>query len=87
MFPMDDAASRDLYRRTLERAAELLGGPDRLARYLRAPGTQVFRWLKGYEKAPVSVFLNCVDLVLEDKRMSVTQLSWNASSAPRDRES
>jgi hypothetical protein len=84
MFLMDDAASWDLYRRTLERAADLLGGPQRLARYLRAPGAQVFRWLKGEEKPPLSVFLTCVDLVLEDKRMSVTQLFWNADSAPRD---
>jgi hypothetical protein len=77
-------SSRELYRRTLQRAAETLGGPDRLARYLRVPATQVFRWLSGNDEPPLSVFLACVDLVLEDKRLNVTQLFWNADSAPRD---
>ena len=87
MFRVDDAASLDLYRRTLERAAELIGGAERLAHYLRVPAGQVSRWLRGCDNPPLPVFLACVDLVLEDKRMSATQLFWRSEPAPRDRES
>jgi hypothetical protein len=53
--------------RTLQRAAELVGGERALARYLRVPLPDLFAWMRpGAEPPPNPVFLRAVDLVLED---------------------
>src|SRR4051812_28661166 len=49
--------------KALNRAAEMLGGPDRLREYLRVPARQLALWLSGAEKPPVDVFLKVVDLI------------------------
>lgn len=54
-----------IYRRALERGAELLGGEEALARYLRVSPTAVRAWLSGAAPCPGDVFLRVVDLLLE----------------------
>jgi hypothetical protein len=54
-----------IYARTLQRAAERLGGRWALARYLRVPRADLEAWLRG-QPPPRAIFLNAVDLVLDD---------------------
>ena len=62
-----------VYRRSVERAAEMLGGEARLARYLDVPLDKLRAWRTGGELTPLVVFLHCVDLILDDER-STTRL-------------
>jgi hypothetical protein len=53
--------------RTLQRAAELVGGERALARYLHVPLPDLYAWMRpGAESPPNQVFLRAVDLVLDD---------------------
>jgi hypothetical protein len=54
-----------IYVRTLRRAAERMGGRWALARYLRVPRADLEAWLGG-QAPPRAIFLNAVDLVLND---------------------
>jgi hypothetical protein len=56
---------RELYLRTLRRAAELVGDADRLALALRVTPSHLALWLHGEEKPPLEIFLRAVDLVSE----------------------
>lgn len=55
-----------VHLRTLEKAAEILGGERALARYLRVPMPELFVWMRGAVPCPDGVFLRAVDLVLND---------------------
>ena len=56
-----------VYARTLQKAAELLGGERALARYLKVPMPEVFVWMRpGGLPPPQAVFLKAVDLVLNN---------------------
>ena len=48
------------------RAAELVGGRDKLARVLRVPPSELHKWIEGEEKPPREVFLRVVDLILDE---------------------
>jgi hypothetical protein len=63
-----------VYRRTVERAVEVLGDEQRLARYLRIPLGELHAWRTGGGLPPLAMFLSCVELILDDERSSVTQL-------------
>jgi hypothetical protein len=52
--------------RTLQRAAEILGGRDRLSRQLRVPARELDRWIAEEAEPPRGVFLRAVDIVLEE---------------------
>jgi hypothetical protein len=56
-----------LYARSLARAAELLGGVDKLAAQLNVPQSYLKLWMKGADKPPVEVFLRVVDFLMEEK--------------------
>jgi hypothetical protein len=49
----------------LQRAAEKLGGPEELARYLGASETRLRIWQRGLVAPPDEVFLLLVDLLQE----------------------
>jgi hypothetical protein len=51
-----------VYLRTLTRAAEILGGEEKLRDYLHVPMHRLEAWLAG-ERPPMDVFLRAVDLV------------------------
>jgi hypothetical protein len=55
----------DLHARLLERAAEILGGPDEVAAYLGVSRSHVRIWMRGMFSPPDEVFLKLVDLVSE----------------------
>jgi hypothetical protein len=72
----------DVYRRAIERVVQLLGDEGRLARYLRVPANRLHAWRTGAEIPPLAIFLNCVDLILDDERASTTQLYLRHGSGP-----
>lgn len=49
----------------LQRAAEILGGPQALAQYLGMPLTLVELWLDGHMAPPQEVFLRAIDVVVD----------------------
>jgi hypothetical protein len=55
-----------VYSRALLRAAELLGGRDKLARALRVPKSEIDHWTAGDSKPPRDVFLRVVDMILDE---------------------
>jgi len=55
--------SLTVHAKALKRAAEILGGRDRLREYLRVPASHLNLWMSGAEKPPLDVFLKVVDLI------------------------
>lgn len=51
----------------LQRAAEILGGPERLRRYLKVSALSLGIWMAGTEPPPVDVFLKAVDVIAESQ--------------------
>lgn len=59
-----------VYRRTMQKAAQLLGGTKPLARKLRVPMADLEKWIAGKDVPPMQTFLKAVDLVLEETSAS-----------------
>jgi hypothetical protein len=60
-------AKTTIYARTLQKAAEIVGGQRALARYLSVPMPDLFAWMRpGAVPPPTRIFLKAVDLVLND---------------------
>jgi hypothetical protein len=55
-----------LKQKTLLRAAEILGGVERLSVYLGVPRADLLAWMAGNGEPPLPTFLLAVDVVLED---------------------
>jgi hypothetical protein len=55
-----------VYFRTLQKAADLVGGRKKLARHLRVPLAELESWMSGSQVPPIGVFLKAVDLVLDE---------------------
>ena len=51
---------------TLRRAAEIVGGPTQLRKYLKVSAFCLATWMSGADIAPTHVFLKAVDLVMDD---------------------
>jgi len=56
----------DIYRATLIRAVELVGGEALLARRLQVPMSHLTDWLAGLDRPSMGTFLRVVDLVIEE---------------------
>lgn len=56
---------RAVYRRAVERAAQICGGADALAARLSVSAAQVKLWIEGVEPCPGDVFLGVVDLLVD----------------------
>jgi DNA-binding transcriptional regulator YdaS (Cro superfamily) len=52
-----------VYLRTLERAAQIVGGEQALALHLKVTPSHLVLWLKGLEEPTTEAFLRAVDLV------------------------
>ena len=52
-----------VHAHTLQRAAQVVGGIDRLSRHLGASLQELRAWMSGEQEAPVSIFLAAVDLI------------------------
>src|SRR5688572_21169127 len=55
-----------VYSRTFQKAAQLAGGQQKLARHLRVPLAELEKWIAGKAAPPMASFLDAVDLVLEE---------------------
>ena len=55
-----------MYSRALLRAAELVGGREKLANVLRVPMGELDKWIGGEAKPPRELFLRVVDLILDE---------------------
>jgi DNA-binding transcriptional regulator YdaS (Cro superfamily) len=53
--------------RTLQRAADIVGGPEALAQKLRVTPSHLELWLKGLESPGEEIFLRAVDIVSDDE--------------------
>ncbi|HXJ52852.1 MAG TPA: YdaS family helix-turn-helix protein [Burkholderiales bacterium] len=57
---------QSVHTRSLQRAAELVGGVDTLAHRLNVSPEKLEYWLSGVLPVPTEVFLALVDLILEE---------------------
>ncbi|HUQ26574.1 MAG TPA: hypothetical protein VM140_12965, partial [Burkholderiales bacterium] len=55
-----------VYSRTLQKAADVLGGRKKLARILRVPINDLEMWIADEAKPPLNVFLRVVDLIIDE---------------------
>jgi hypothetical protein len=55
-----------VYSRTLQKAAELIGGRSRLCRQLHVPMADLQKWIDDKAVPPIGVFLRAVDLVIQE---------------------
>ena len=53
--------------RTLQRAAEIVGGPDALALKLNVTPSHLSLWLTGLESPREDIFLRAVDIVSDSQ--------------------
>ncbi len=75
---------QELYVRALQRAAEIYGGIDPLAERLKIPAEDLRRLLAGEERIPLEVFLNAVDLLLEDEVAAMRGAPQSEAKPKRD---
>lgn len=59
-----------VYSRAIRKAAELLGGRDRLAKVLLVPPAEIEEWIADKARPPREVFLRVVDIVLDESGIS-----------------
>lgn len=55
-----------VYSRAVQKAAELLGGRERLAKVLRVPISEIESWIADRARPPRELFLRVVDIVLDE---------------------
>jgi hypothetical protein len=55
-----------VYSRTLQKAAELIGGRSQLCRHLHVPMADLQKWIDDKAVPPIGIFLRAVDLVIEE---------------------
>jgi hypothetical protein len=55
-----------VYSRTLQKAAELIGGRKELARHLQVPVADLEKWIACSATPPHTIFLKAIDLVLDE---------------------
>ena len=74
----------DVYIRSFARAAELLGGVDKLAAHLNVSQSHLQLWIKGLGDPPVALFLRVVDLLMDQKlrRQDESHGTPESSGAP-----
>ena len=70
-----------VHKRALQRAIDLAGGVEPLARHLKVPPTTLKFWLNVSSPLPDDMFLKIVDLLL-DRSMMELQTRSGESRAP-----
>ena len=55
-----------VYAKTFQKAAELAGGPRKLANELHVPLAELEKWLAGDTQPPLAIFLQAIDYVLDE---------------------
>jgi hypothetical protein len=69
-MPLLKGDPEDTYRAALVRAAEILGSVRALSDRLRVPMASLTYWLAGDGKPPMGVFLQVVDVLIEESQKS-----------------
>lgn len=59
-----------VHSKTLQRAAEIVGGEQQLALRLKVTPSHLALWIQGIEQPPGDIFLQAVDLVLDNDVLS-----------------
>jgi len=80
----DCPMASSVYSRTLQKAAELLGGRKKLARVLRVPVNDLESWIADEAKPPLNVFLRVVDLIIDETGPAAESGESDDSPPPRD---
>jgi hypothetical protein len=73
-----------VYSRTLQKAAELIGGQAKLCRHLRVPAAELQNWIDDKVVPPIGIFLRAVDLIIDETPPPVDSGGSEEPSAPRD---
>jgi hypothetical protein len=73
-----------VYSRTLQKAAELIGGRAKLCRHLRVPLAELEKWIEDRTVPPIGVFLRAVDLIIEETPPPAGSEGPGEPPAPRD---
>ncbi|MEA3194869.1 MAG: hypothetical protein QOD26_3202 [Betaproteobacteria bacterium] len=73
-----------VYSRTLQKAAELVGGRKKLARILRVPTKDLEMWIADEAKPPLNVFLRVVDLIIDETGSAPEAAEPGETPPPRD---
>ena len=73
-----------VYSRALLKAAELLGGRDKLAKALRVPRAELDKWIADQGKPPRDMFLRVVDLILDEIGAAGGEPDAHDPAPPRD---
>jgi hypothetical protein len=68
-------------QQAVHRAAEIAGEPRKLARRLRVPMEALVAWITGRDQPPNAVFLECVDMILDNEDSIDSELLRNAEAA------
>jgi hypothetical protein len=55
-----------VYSRALQKAAELVGGRDKISKLLQVPRADIDKWIADQAKPPREIFLRIVDLILNE---------------------
>lgn len=58
-----------VHAKTLQRAAEIVGGEQQLALKLKVTPSHLALWIRGIEQPPGDIFLQAVDLVVDNDVM------------------
>jgi DNA-binding transcriptional regulator YdaS (Cro superfamily) len=66
----------------LQRAAEIMGGEEALARHLGIAPSHLALWIRGVASPPDRVFLEAVDIVLEREIPKAAQIANNVRPRP-----
>lgn len=64
--------------KALQRAAEIIGGTEKLSRLLGIPLATLERWISGQEEPPTHVFLEAVDILAGGRPYSAAQRAREA---------
>jgi hypothetical protein len=64
--------AKAVYQRSVEMAAEILGGSEAVARYLGVNPAEVLSWLEGRAEPAINFFLQLVELI-ENKTVSAAR--------------
>lgn len=74
----------ELYVKTLQRAAEIVGGEQELALRLKVTPSHLALWLNGVEKPPGAIFLRAVDLVMEHELAKLAARARESDGPPAE---
>ena len=76
--------AQSVYSRTLQKAAELMGGRSQLCRHLHVPMNDLQKWIDDKTVPPIGIFLRAVDLVIQETPPPAGSDGPGDPPAPRD---